>query len=85
MLLDSHGWWSEEIPRVSCVVDRMLKLARVTEQAVVYDLGSGDGRIVIAAAKRYGARGVGIENRGAHRSTSRLSLVSPLQPQSRLP
>ncbi len=39
----------------------MLKLARVTKDDVVYDLGSGDGRIVINAAKRYGARGVGIE------------------------
>jgi SAM-dependent methyltransferase len=39
----------------------MLELAKVTEKDVVYDLGSGDGRIVIAAAKKYGARGVGIE------------------------
>ena len=39
----------------------MLELADVTEQDVVYDLGSGDGRIVIAAARKYGARGVGIE------------------------
>jgi cyclopropane fatty-acyl-phospholipid synthase-like methyltransferase len=42
-------------------VDAMLALARVTAADVVYDLGSGDGRIPIAAAKRYGARGVGIE------------------------
>jgi SAM-dependent methyltransferase len=39
----------------------MLRLAGVTATDVVYDLGSGDGRLVIAAAKRYGARGVGIE------------------------
>jgi predicted RNA methylase len=39
----------------------MLDLAEVTEHDVVYDLGSGDGRIVIAAAVKYGARGVGIE------------------------
>jgi len=39
----------------------MLQLARVTENDVVYDLGSGDGRIPIAAAQRYGAMGVGIE------------------------
>jgi SAM-dependent methyltransferase len=39
----------------------MLELAQVTDKDVVYDLGSGDGRIVIAAAKQYGARGVGIE------------------------
>ena len=42
-------------------VQVMLELAEVTEDDVVYDLGSGDGRIVIAAAERYGARGVGIE------------------------
>ena len=41
--------------------DAMLKLARVTAADVVFDLGSGDGRIVNMAAKRYGARGVGIE------------------------
>ena len=43
------------------VVDRMLQMAEVTKGDVVYDLGSGDGRLVITAAKRYGARGVGIE------------------------
>jgi len=42
-------------------VRAMLELARVTEDDTVYDLGSGDGRIPITAAKRYGARGVGIE------------------------
>ena len=39
----------------------MLKLANVTAEDVVYDLGSGDGRIVITAAKSYGARGIGIK------------------------
>jgi SAM-dependent methyltransferase len=43
------------------VVDKMLELAGVTEDDVVYDLGSGDGRIPITAARDYGARGVGIE------------------------
>jgi SAM-dependent methyltransferase len=43
------------------VVDAMLTAAAVTSSDVVYDLGSGDGRIVIAAAKKFGARGVGIE------------------------
>jgi tRNA A58 N-methylase Trm61 len=42
-------------------VDAMLQLARVTPADVVYDLGSGDGRIPIAAATKYGARGVGVE------------------------
>jgi predicted RNA methylase len=43
------------------VADAMLELAGVTADDVVYDLGSGDGRIVILAARKYGARGVGVE------------------------
>src|SRR5215217_6170958 len=43
------------------VVEAMLDLAQVTSADVVYDLGSGDGRIPITAARKYGARGVGIE------------------------
>jgi len=43
------------------VVDAMLRLAAVHRGDVVYDLGCGDGRIVIAAAKRYGVKGVGID------------------------
>jgi SAM-dependent methyltransferase len=43
------------------VVSAMLRLAQITPDDVVYDLGSGDGRIVIQAAREYGARGVGIE------------------------
>ena len=43
------------------VVERMLELAGTHADDYVVDLGSGDGRIVIAAARRYGARGLGIE------------------------
>ena len=43
------------------VVEAMLELAEVTPADVVYDLGSGDGRIPITAAKMFGARGVGVE------------------------
>ena len=43
------------------IADAMLQLAGVTATDVVYDLGSGDGRIPIIAAQKYGARGVGIE------------------------
>lgn len=43
------------------VVERMLTLAKVGPGDVVYDLGCGDGRIVIAAAQRFGARGVGVD------------------------
>jgi SAM-dependent methyltransferase len=49
------------VPTPHEVVDAMLKMAKVTKDDVVYDLGCGDGRIVIAAAKQYGARGVGID------------------------
>jgi len=45
----------------SDVVDRMLRLAAVGPGDMVYDLGSGDGRIVIAAARTFGARGVGLD------------------------
>jgi tRNA G37 N-methylase Trm5 len=49
------------VPTPQPVVDAMLKMAKVTGSDVVYDLGSGDGRIPITAAKEYGARGVGID------------------------
>jgi cyclopropane fatty-acyl-phospholipid synthase-like methyltransferase len=49
------------VPTPIPVVERMLELARVTKDDLVYDLGSGDGRIPIMAAERYGAHGVGIE------------------------
>ena len=49
------------VPTVKSVVRQMLETANVTEDDVVYDLGSGDGRIPIMAAKEFGARGVGIE------------------------
>jgi len=48
-------------PTPTDVVDRMLRLAGVGPKDVVYDLGCGDGRIVIEAAKKHGARGVGID------------------------
>ena len=49
------------VPTTEEAVQAMLKLADVTKSDVLYDLGCGDGRIVIAAAKMYGARGVGID------------------------
>ena len=49
------------VPTPSDAVAAMLRLAGVTKRDIVYDLGSGDGRIVIAAARRYGARAVGID------------------------
>jgi predicted RNA methylase len=49
------------VPTPQEVVDAMLKVAKVSANDVVYDLGSGDGRIPITAAKTYGARGVGID------------------------
>ena len=43
------------------VVERMLRMVKVTKDDVVYDLGCGDGRIVVSAAKRYGCRGIGFD------------------------
>lgn len=66
LFLGSHGrsdaidlapW----VPTPQPVVDRMLELAAVTAKDVLFDIGCGDGRIVITAARRYGARGVGID------------------------
>lgn len=49
------------VPTPQDVVDRMLELAQVKKGDVVYDLGSGDGRIVVTAAKKYGVRAIGFE------------------------
>jgi SAM-dependent methyltransferase len=56
--------YETDVPYVATpqpVVETMLELAQVTEDDVVYDLGSGDGRMVLTAAQQFGARGVGIE------------------------
>jgi hypothetical protein len=58
------AWSDGEVPFVPTppdVVERMLEMARVKSGDVLYDLGSGDGHIVIQAAKQYGVKGVGIE------------------------
>ena len=49
------------VPTTEAAVDAMLKLANVTSSDIVYDLGCGDGRIVIAAARKYGAHAVGVD------------------------
>ncbi len=49
------------VPTPQNVVEAMLKMANVTANDVVYDLGSGDGRIPITAAQKYGARAIGID------------------------
>jgi tRNA G37 N-methylase Trm5 len=49
------------VPTPQDVVERMLELAQVKKGDVVYDLGSGDGRIVITAAKKYGVKAIGFE------------------------
>ena len=49
------------VPTDQPIVEQMLELAGVTAKDVVYDLGSGDGRIVVIAAQNHGARGVGVE------------------------
>ena len=49
------------VPTPTAVVDKMLEMAKVKKDDVLYDLGSGDGRIVITAAQKYGARGIGYD------------------------
>lgn len=49
------------VPTPQVVVDRMLELAEVKEGDVVYDLGCGDGRIVVTAAKKFGVKAIGID------------------------
>lgn len=49
------------VPTPQSVVDAMLQVAKVGPNDVLYDLGSGDGRIPITAAKRFGTRGVGVD------------------------
>src|SRR6202163_3074893 len=49
------------IPTPQIVVERMLEAGRVKPGEMVYDLGSGDGRVVITAAQKFGARAVGVE------------------------
>src|SRR5688572_4771545 len=49
------------VPTPDDVVDRMLTMAQVTPQDFVMDLGAGDGKIAIAAAKKFGARAIGVE------------------------
>ena len=62
------------VPTPQDIVDKMLELAKVTSDDVVYDLGSGDGRIVITAAQKYGAHAVGVEiNPDLYRQSSAAS------------
>jgi len=49
------------VPTPQEVVERMLELAQVKKGDIVYDLGSGDGRIVVTAAKKYGVKAIGFE------------------------
>ena len=63
-LSTSHALAQETIPFVPSpphVVQRMIEVAEIKKGDVLYDMGSGDGRIVIEAAKKYGIRGVGID------------------------
>jgi len=49
------------VPTPQVVVNEMLRMAKVSSDSMVYDLGCGDGRLVITAARQYGARGIGID------------------------
>jgi cyclopropane fatty-acyl-phospholipid synthase-like methyltransferase len=69
------------VPSSTAVVEAMLRLAGVTSSDNVYDLGCGDGRIVILAAKRYKAHGVGIDINPQRiqeaRANAKAALVGP--------
>jgi SAM-dependent methyltransferase len=59
-----HAQWPYDVPFVpspQVVVDEMLRVANVTKDDFVMDLGSGDGRILITAARKFGARGIGVD------------------------
>ena len=64
-LAQDSDWQSKKIvpyvPTDQDVVEKMLELAEVKKGDVVYDLGSGDGRIVVTAAKKYGVKAFGFE------------------------
>jgi SAM-dependent methyltransferase len=62
------------VPTPQDVVERMLEMAQVKAGDVVYDLGSGDGRIVVTAAKKYGVKAVGFEIDGELIKQSRESI-----------
>jgi SAM-dependent methyltransferase len=73
------------VPTPQDIVDKMLELAKVTRDDVVYDLGSGDGRIVITAAQKYGAHAVGIEiNPDLYRQSSSRLKELKLDDQARI-
>ena len=57
----THFWGAPWVPTSRAVVHNMLTLAAVQPGDVVFDLGCGDGRVIITAARRFGARAVGIE------------------------
>ncbi len=66
LFLGAHGRADAEdlapyVPTPQAVVDEMLRIVGVSEKDIVYDLGCGDGRIIITAARVYGAKGVGID------------------------
>jgi ribosomal protein L11 methylase PrmA len=52
------------VPTPDEVMDTMFRMAKVKARDIVYDLGSGDGRVLVYAAKKFGARGVGVEIEG---------------------
>ena len=57
----THFWGAPWVPTSRALVHNMLTIAEVEPGDVVYDLGCGDGRVIITAARRFGAQAVGIE------------------------
>ena len=63
-ILWSHARGAPWVPTSLRKVHKMLEMAEVGPDDVVYDLGCGDGRTIVVAARRYGARAMGIEIEG---------------------
>ncbi len=74
-LQDTHLPDAPPIPTPQDVVEKMLELAGVDEKATVYDLGCGDGRFVVTAAKKYGCKATGIDIDPARVEESRANAV----------
>ena len=83
--LDHPNWLAPFVPAPTRVVDAVLALADVGGNDLVYDLGSGDGRVILTAAQKFGARAVGIEwNDRLCKKTSLAIRRLQLEPRARM-
>jgi len=90
VFLTGSGFAQSRVPDVhyeptpQLIVEELLKMADVNRNDIIYDLGCGDGRFVITAAKKYGARGVGIDiDPGRIKDSNRNARVAGVQERVR--